>query len=76
MSYASWAFGVEPSEAGIPWVAISVVPCTAAVLRATQLVLRGDGADPEDRARDPGVALAGAIAGLLIVASLYLWDPG
>lgn len=73
VSYAAWAFSLDLGEGGLPWVALSVLPFTVGMLRATQLVVRGDGADPEQMLFDPGLIIAGAAVGALLVAGLYLW---
>jgi decaprenyl-phosphate phosphoribosyltransferase len=73
VSYAAWAFSLDVGEGGLPWVALSVLPFTVGMLRATQLVVRGDGADPEQMLFDPGLVLAGTAVGALLVAGLYLW---
>ena len=71
--YATWAFGLDRGEGGLPWTALSVLPFTAAMLRALQLAVRGDGADPEDLLRDRGLLLAGGAVGLLTLLGLYIW---
>jgi decaprenyl-phosphate phosphoribosyltransferase len=71
--YATWAFALDVGEGGIPWVAWSVLPFTVGMLRATQLVVRGEGIDPERMAEDPGLLLAGVTVVLLLVAGLYVW---
>jgi decaprenyl-phosphate phosphoribosyltransferase len=73
VSYATWAFGLDRGEGGLPWMALSVLPFAAGMLRALQLALRGDGADPEDLLRDRGLMLAGAAVGLLAILGLYVW---
>jgi decaprenyl-phosphate phosphoribosyltransferase len=71
LAYASWAFSIDV-EGGVPWVACSVLPFTVGMLRATQLVVRGEGVDPERLLVDPGLLMAGAAVALLLVAGLYL----
>ena len=73
IAYTRWAFGLDHGEQGLPWVALSTLPFAVAMLRATRLVLRGDGADPEDLLHDSAVALAGAATGLLLLGGLYVW---
>jgi decaprenyl-phosphate phosphoribosyltransferase len=72
VSYASWAFGFDHGESGVPWMALSVLPFVAAMLRALQLALCGTGADPEDLLRDRVLLLAGAAVGLLTFLGLYV----
>ena len=43
------------------------------MLRATQLVVRGEGVDPERLLADPGLVAAGVTVAFLLVAGLYLW---
>ena len=73
LSYAEWAFTIDVGERGIPWVACSVLPFTVGMLRATQLVVRGEGVDPERLLADPGLVAAGVTVASLLVAGLYLW---
>ena len=73
LSYAEWAFTLDVGERGIPWVACSVLPFTVGMLRATQLVVRGEGVDPERLLADPGLVAAGVTVAFLLVAGLYLW---
>jgi len=72
LSYASWAFSTDAGDPGIPWIALSVVPFVLAMLRATQLVLAGAGADPEELfARDRGIQLAVLATAVLLTLALY-----
>ena len=73
ISYAAWAFGLDAGEPGVPWVAVSVLPFTVGMMRATQLVLRGEGADPEALLADRGVLLAGVLTAALLIVGLYIW---
>ena len=73
LSYAEWAFTIDVGEGGLPWVACSVLPFAVGMLRATQLVVRGEGVDPERLLVDPGVLAAGVTVACLLVAGLYLW---
>jgi decaprenyl-phosphate phosphoribosyltransferase len=73
LAYAEWAFSIDVGEGGVPWVACSVLPFTVGMLRATQLVVRGEGVDPERLVADPGLALAGVAVASLLVAGFYLW---
>lgn len=73
LSYAAWAFTTDTGEAGPPWVALSVVPFVIAMLRATQLVLAGRGASPEELfLRDRGLQSAALATGLLLAVALYV----
>jgi len=73
LSYASWAFETDAGEPGIPWVALSVVPFVIAMLRATQLVLSGKGADPEELfLHDRMILLAGSSTVMLLAIALYI----
>ena len=73
LSYASWAFNTDAGEPGVPWLALSVLPFVVAMLRATQLVLLGSGADPEELfLRDRGIQAAAAATGILLWLGLYL----
>jgi decaprenyl-phosphate phosphoribosyltransferase len=73
LSYASWAFSTDGGGAGVPWLALSVIPFVTAMLRATQLLVAGRGADPEAAFfRDPGVIGSVAVTAMLVTTSLYL----
>ena len=73
LSYASWAFNIDADEPGIPWLALSVIPFVIAMLRATQLVLLGGGAEPEELIlRDRGIQLAAVSTGVLLALGLYV----
>ena len=71
--YAMWAFNTDLGEAGVPWVACSMLPFTVGMLRATQLVVRGEGVDPERMLADPGLLVAGGLTFAMLVAGLYVW---
>ena len=45
--YAEWAFTLDVGERASRGVACSVLPFTVGTLRATQLVVRGEGVEPE-----------------------------
>ena len=71
--YAMWAFNTDLGESGVPWVACSMLPFTVGMLRATQLVVRGEGVDPERMLGDPGLLVAGGLTVAMLIAGLYLW---
>ena len=73
LSFASWAFNTGAAEPGVPWLDLSVIPFVIAMLRATQLVLLGGGAEPEDLIlRDRGIQLAALATGVLLALGLYV----
>ena len=73
LSYASWAFTTGAGESGVPWIALSVVPFVVAMLRATQLVLTGAGAEPEEMfLRDRMILAAGATTVALLTIAFYI----
>ena len=73
LTYAMWAFTLDLGEGGgIPWAAVSVLPFAVAMLRAAQLVIRGDGADPADLLRDDGLKAAAAVTLVLVLLAVYV----
>ena len=73
LSFASWAFNTEAGEPGIPWLGLSVIPFVIAMLRATQLVLLGGGAEPEELIlRDRGIQLSAVATAGLLAVGLYI----
>ena len=71
--YAMWAFNTDLGESGVPWVACSMLPLTVGMLRATQLVVRGEGVDPERMLADPGLLIAAGVMVAMLIAGLYIW---
>ena len=73
VTYAMWAFTLEIGEGGgIPWAAVSVLPFAVAMMRAAQLVSRGDGADPADLLHDDGLKAAAAATLVLVLLAVYV----
>lgn len=72
VTYAMWAFSLQTGEAGIPWLSLSVLPFAIGVLRAVQLILLGEGADPADLLTDLGLCAAAGATGALLAAGL-IW---
>lgn len=73
VTYAMWAFTLDLGEGGgIPWAAVSVLPFAVAMMRAAQLVLRGEGADPADLLRDDGLKAAAAATLVLILLAVFV----
>lgn len=67
LSYASWAFNTDADAPGVPWLSLSVIPFVIGMLRATQCILLGSGAEPEELIlRDRGTQLA-AVATLALL---------
>ena len=73
LSFASWAFNTDAHTAGVPWLSLSVIPFVIAMLRATQLVLVGAGADPEELIlRDRGTLVATVATAVFLSMGLYV----
>jgi decaprenyl-phosphate phosphoribosyltransferase len=73
VAYAAWAFQYVGHDVALPWLAVSLVPLLAALMRYSLLVSRGDGERPEDLLMSDHFLL---VAGLLWAgtagAAIYL----
>ncbi len=73
LSYVTWAFNTDVSESGVPWLAISSIPFIIAMLRGVQLVIRGEGSDPEEfLLHDRGTQLAALGTAAILFFDLYI----
>lgn len=72
-AYCLWAFEHAPTDSGIPWWGLSILPFVLGIMRYALLVEKGEGSAPEELVmRDRTLQVFGLMWVALFVGSVYI----